>query len=108
MIRRPPRSTLFPYTTLFRSVHESGFAQTLLTSVDVAVPAGAWRPSDPDDAWIETGKREAGRGENDSPGVGDGGTMTGENGEPGPVVKPEASPTLTVARRGGGPPLLET
>src|SRR2546430_11661044 len=24
MIRRPPRSTLFPYTTLFRSPHESG------------------------------------------------------------------------------------
>src|SRR3712207_6663440 len=23
MIRRPPRSTLFPYTTLFRSVHQS-------------------------------------------------------------------------------------
>src|ERR1017187_194827 len=23
MIRRPPRSTLFPYTTLFRSVHPS-------------------------------------------------------------------------------------
>src|ERR1017187_2313544 len=23
MIRRPPRSTLFPYTTLFRSVHRS-------------------------------------------------------------------------------------
>src|SRR5690349_22686836 len=23
MIRRPPRSTLFPYTTLFRSAHES-------------------------------------------------------------------------------------
>src|SRR2546427_4253848 len=22
MIRRPPRSTLFPYTTLFRSIHE--------------------------------------------------------------------------------------
>src|SRR5258708_17310360 len=27
MIRRPPRSTLFPYTTLFRSV-ERGFAET--------------------------------------------------------------------------------
>src|SRR6266478_9983353 len=26
MIRRPPRSTLFPYTTLFRSVHR-GLAQ---------------------------------------------------------------------------------
>src|SRR3712207_7407769 len=24
MIRRPPRSTLFPYTTLFRSRHEKG------------------------------------------------------------------------------------
>src|SRR2546427_4928079 len=24
MIRRPPRSTLFPYTTLFRSVNEGG------------------------------------------------------------------------------------
>src|SRR5256885_12174078 len=24
MIRRPPRSTLFPYTTLFRSVHSIG------------------------------------------------------------------------------------
>src|SRR2546428_2191542 len=26
MIRRPPRSTLFPYTTLFRSVHVLGQA----------------------------------------------------------------------------------
>src|SRR3712207_8777989 len=25
MIRRPPRSTLFPYTTLFRSSYSSGF-----------------------------------------------------------------------------------
>src|SRR2546426_3252792 len=24
MIRRPPRSTLFPYTTLFRSLHHEG------------------------------------------------------------------------------------
>src|SRR2546426_12646358 len=24
MIRRPPRSTLFPYTTLFRSIHPAG------------------------------------------------------------------------------------
>src|SRR2546430_10444367 len=26
MIRRPPRSTLFPYTTLFRSVYEGTYA----------------------------------------------------------------------------------
>src|SRR3712207_7989746 len=32
MIRRPPRSTLFPYTTLFRSVHERRALQ------QVAVP----------------------------------------------------------------------
>src|SRR5256885_10412965 len=28
MIRRPPRSTLFPYTTLFRSVSGSGLSAT--------------------------------------------------------------------------------
>src|SRR2546430_3487813 len=27
MIRRPPRSTLFPYTTLFRSNQQSGLAE---------------------------------------------------------------------------------
>src|SRR5688572_32504284 len=30
MIRRPPRSTLFPYTTLFRSVGPPGTGKTLL------------------------------------------------------------------------------
>src|SRR2546430_11234831 len=30
MIRRPPRSTLFPYTTLFRSHWYSGFVGTTL------------------------------------------------------------------------------
>jgi len=29
MIRRPPRSTLFPYTTLFRSFKQSGFGREL-------------------------------------------------------------------------------
>src|SRR2546430_9633779 len=43
MIRRPPRSTLFPYTTLFRSpgarlrVVPNGIA---LERIDAAVPAG--------------------------------------------------------------------
>src|SRR2546429_7359494 len=27
MIRRPPRSTLFPYTTLFRSVQQAGITE---------------------------------------------------------------------------------
>src|SRR3712207_8819638 len=39
MIRRPPRSTLFPYTTLFRSLHPS-LAQRLPASRNAAVGAG--------------------------------------------------------------------
>src|SRR5256885_15863281 len=31
MIRRPPRSTLFPYTTLFRSLDKAGFAFDVAT-----------------------------------------------------------------------------
>src|SRR3712207_7675105 len=36
MIRRPPRSPLFPYTTLFRSVGDRDQGRTLPTSRDVA------------------------------------------------------------------------
>src|SRR5258708_27966714 len=50
MIRRPPRSTLFPYTTLFRSrkpIHESGPYLCLPRSADCRFPRGmdpcAWR-----------------------------------------------------------------
>src|SRR2546422_4747844 len=46
MIRRPPRSTLFPYTTLFRSVvvtrthpQSLGWADVLLTDRSGTVPA---------------------------------------------------------------------
>ena len=34
MIRRPPRSTLFPYTTLFRSHQRSGTGSVLLNAVE--------------------------------------------------------------------------
>src|SRR3712207_7911340 len=36
MIRRPPRSTLFPYTTLFRSIHA-----LIAGSCDVGNPLGS-------------------------------------------------------------------
>src|SRR5690242_21904533 len=36
MIRRPPRSTLFPYTTLFRSVFSSGLMLALKSGVMAA------------------------------------------------------------------------
>src|SRR3989442_5002689 len=38
MIRRPPRSTLFPYTTLFRSLKSGGAVVDLRTYV-----GGEWR-----------------------------------------------------------------
>src|SRR5258706_7508354 len=38
MIRRPPRSTLFPYTTLFRSISGVGFANAN-TIGRLAIPA---------------------------------------------------------------------
>src|SRR4051794_41702824 len=42
MIRRPPRSTLFPYTTLFRSV-------------EVSADGGAsWHPASGHDSWTFT------------------------------------------------------
>src|SRR5256884_8588372 len=39
MIRRPPRSTLFPYTTLFRSLL---FGVFLASTIRCALPAGHW------------------------------------------------------------------
>src|SRR2546425_13282531 len=33
MIRRPPRSTLFPYTTLFRSIAEDGYLGATLEEI---------------------------------------------------------------------------
>src|SRR3712207_8954518 len=33
MIRRPPRSTLFPYTTLFRSTAVVGFVQDVVSPI---------------------------------------------------------------------------
>src|SRR2546430_8920070 len=41
MIRRPPRSTLFPYTTLFRSIKVYEYKNTLLHQ-KVMVVDGIW------------------------------------------------------------------
>src|SRR3712207_6530488 len=60
MIRRPPRSTLFPYTTLFRSLARLlrrmsaiGAAAVVATFV-LAAPATA-QVADDDDCVVETG-----------------------------------------------------
>src|ERR687898_71387 len=38
MIRRPPRSTLFPYTTLFRSLASLGLVHEAADAVDEGLP----------------------------------------------------------------------
>src|SRR3712207_9261038 len=44
MIRRPPRSTLFPYTTLFRSLPVAVTA--VVAAAENAVSGDAYRPAD--------------------------------------------------------------
>src|SRR5256885_5060994 len=40
MIRRPPRSTLFPYTTLFRSTKSEAKVDTLIEKLEANMPSG--------------------------------------------------------------------
>src|SRR5438105_2355662 len=47
MIRRPPRSTLFPYTTLFRSSGEPVAAPYPLPACPPQRPAHGWRSHPP-------------------------------------------------------------
>src|SRR2546430_4669900 len=48
MIRRPPRSTLFPYTTLFRSAVEHGGLAHLLCGLEFALRHDHPRPANSD------------------------------------------------------------
>src|SRR5438874_6690374 len=53
MLRLPPRSTLFPYTTLFRSLWQSGRASPIGSAIDSglspAVDRRKYLPSDASD-----------------------------------------------------------
>src|SRR3712207_9329469 len=58
MIRRPPRSTLFPYTTLFRSLAEAGELQQRGCEVEVRAHrrrALALRPARHDRSQVDDG-----------------------------------------------------
>src|SRR5260221_8917381 len=60
MIRRPPRSTLFPYTTLFRSLQPRQLRQfrPALRLMTLMCPPGAW-PPDQSGGHIKVIKRSA-------------------------------------------------
>src|SRR3712207_8192405 len=47
MIRRPPRSTLFPYTTLFRSFKVNTLVIALIVLVAMYLLADMWLPLGP-------------------------------------------------------------
>src|SRR3712207_8345886 len=56
MIRRPPRSTLFPYTTLFRSVRWRHASEDLHVEARVRDPWRGWR------RWVELGHAHSAKG----------------------------------------------
>src|SRR3712207_7239465 len=58
MIRRPPRSTLFPYTTLFRSAGAAGALDPLRP---VAVPVRAIEAAPADVVGAKLGRRRCAR-----------------------------------------------
>src|SRR5438034_8085145 len=57
MIRRPPRSTLFPYTTLFRSLHE---VEQLVQRERFGIYPG-WLPTMQAQWWLAQGDRKSTR-----------------------------------------------
>ena len=99
----PPLAT-GAYRVYADIVHESGFAETLVATVDIGTPGGTWRPSDPDDAWTPgNGKREAG---NVAP-LADGSTMIWDRSAAPIVVDQEAPLRFVVTDPGGRPATLE-
>src|SRR3712207_4428039 len=56
MIRRPPRSTLFPYTTLFRSAARVAALAGPVTVLDAATPVGLASPLGAASAGRETAR----------------------------------------------------
>src|SRR2546426_11599613 len=91
MIRRPPRSTLFPYTTLFRS--KAGWPA--LAAGDVAGFFAAARPVAVDVAVLERSKRLA---------VVAGGVRLGGNGAWGGRARPPPPPARGATPGGARPP----
>ena len=83
---------------------ESGFAETLSDTVTLASPAGAWRMSDPDDAWWEEHET---RGTANVARLIDGSRMTWDRGETPLVAGRDAPLRFTVAAPDGRPAALE-
>jgi len=83
-------------------VHESGFAETLVATVELDERAGTWRPTDPDDAWTTgNAKRETGN----VVGLTDGSTMIWDR-SPAPIVVDRDAPLRFVVNDPHGEPAM--
>src|SRR3712207_7710570 len=69
MIRRPPRSTLFPYTTLFRSEYRDGISLGTLAELQFAYARKLGAPKLVAEAQRPSGYEETGWLSRDIPGV---------------------------------------
>ena len=88
-------------------VHESGFAQTLVAMAEIGSPATAWRPSDPDDAWLAESRQPSAVGGQHVVRLVDGSTMTWNRGDGSIVVDRDAPLRFLVQLPDGRPAPLE-
>jgi len=86
---------------------ESGFAETLTDTLTLAGSTAPWHPTDPDDAWIETGNGERGMGNGDTVTLGDGSRMIWNHGSAPLVAGQDAPLAFTVVTRDARPVTLE-
>jgi len=56
MIRRPPRSTLFPYTTLFRSYYSGGALANFLAPGAKIEPVSGWKLDSIGEVFVDSTK----------------------------------------------------
>src|SRR3989441_7046975 len=86
---------------------ESGFAETLTDTIALGTGADGWSPSDPDDAWFQTGNGDRGMGNGDTVALGDGSRMIW-NRSTSPIIAGQDAPlAFTVTTPDRRPATLE-
>ncbi len=89
-------------------VHESGFAQTLVATMELGAPSGTWRASDADDAWLADTRQLSAVSLRPVARLQDGSTMTWERGEARLVAGVEAPLRFVVRTPAREPATLES
>jgi len=106
-VTAPPPLPAGRYRVYADVVHESGFTQTLVSTVDLPATAAAREPRDADDSWIVETTRSVARTAPDKAMLGDGSTMTWRRGAGPIVVNQDAQLAFAVSAPNGAPATLE-